>query len=363
MEEDFMDYDLRQIEAAKTWPLEDLESITSCPVCYAKERSELYTGLTDRVFFCAPGSWTLYRCRVCRSAYLDPRPNSQSIQRAYNNYFTHEKPEETNLAGQLLFGKSRLAFRNGYLNFVYGYNLKPSWYIGYFLSLLLPLQRARESRAIRYLRKISPSPKLLDVGCGNGFFLKKMGKMGWQVYGIEPDEQAVKVARISGLSVEQGFLSDETFTNNFFDAVTLNHVIEHLHEPLQTLLNCYKVLKPGGIFFIATPNLDASGGKIFGRQRLSLDPPRHLVLFNHNSLNKLVKQAGFEIISNPSGFIANDFCYKASYAIQTGSKNPLLQHPKLPLALRLRCKLENLLGWVNPRLSEELVVLARKPVK
>jgi len=65
------------------WLLYGLEYINKCPVCHSTERNLLYEGLTDCVFFCAPGEWTLYRCQKCCSAYFDPRPTPDTIGLAY----------------------------------------------------------------------------------------------------------------------------------------------------------------------------------------------------------------------------------------------------------------------------------------
>lgn len=56
------------------WPPSDLERVTQCPVCGSSHRKLLYRRLTDRVFFCAAGTWALYACNSFGSAYLDPRP-------------------------------------------------------------------------------------------------------------------------------------------------------------------------------------------------------------------------------------------------------------------------------------------------
>jgi len=98
---------------AESWPISELESVDFCPLCKSADRKVLYKGLTDRVFFCAPGEWDLYRCGRCGTGYLDPRPTVASIGLAYKSYYTHE-PE----GGAPEFdGKARslkASLRNGY---------------------------------------------------------------------------------------------------------------------------------------------------------------------------------------------------------------------------------------------------------
>src|ERR1700730_4983745 len=69
----------------ESWPAEELEAVDRCPLCGCADRIALHLDLTDRVFFCAPGTWSLYRCGGCEGAYLDPRPTSESIARAYRS--------------------------------------------------------------------------------------------------------------------------------------------------------------------------------------------------------------------------------------------------------------------------------------
>jgi hypothetical protein len=72
------------------WPANGLEVVDRCPVCGEGEREILHQGLRDQVFYCAPGEWTLYCCRGCCSAYLDPRPTAETIYLAYRKYYTHQ---------------------------------------------------------------------------------------------------------------------------------------------------------------------------------------------------------------------------------------------------------------------------------
>src|SRR2546421_13078960 len=109
---------------AGDWPPEGLEAVERCPVCGSADRAVLTAGLPDRVFRCAPGVWTYYRCRQCRSAFLDPRPTQASLGLAYTTYYTHEETVEKEAKG---WRRWRLAWQNGYLNRRYGYALQPAW--------------------------------------------------------------------------------------------------------------------------------------------------------------------------------------------------------------------------------------------
>jgi SAM-dependent methyltransferase len=138
--------------------------------------------------------------------------------------------------------------------------------------------------------------QLLDVGCGGGHFLARMRNLGWQVRGVEPDVEAVRLARGHfDLNVFHGTLADARFPANEFDAVTMNHVIEHALDPVDLLRECRRVLKPGGRLVVVTPNARSLGRHRFGRAWRGWEPPRHLFLFTPKTLRLSAERAGLHI--------------------------------------------------------------------
>lgn len=340
------------------WPEDQLEQLTSCPVCSNTVTKSLYSGLTDHVMFCAPGTWTIFHCNQCGAAYLNPRPSPESIGLAYQNYYTHTRETNDNHQ-QLPAGNLRYALRNGYLNSRYHYTLKPALRIGGVFAYAFPVRRVREDRWVRHLKKEHPSPRLLDIGCADGSFLKRMEPLGWQATGIDTDPQSIQIARKKGLQVRQGNLTRDLFSPNTFDAITLNHVLEHLYDPVDTLEICYQFLRPGGVIWIATPNLESYAHKRFGPSWLGLDPPRHLSLFTNKCLVSLLKQCGFTPLKRPLALPMSERMLRSGQAIQNGL-DPLKQLPKLPLRKRFTAICIDYLTWLQPRWAEEIVVLARK---
>lgn len=278
--------------APAVWPEEGLEAVGSCPLCGTAVRRLLYEGLTDRLFFCAPGSWTLYGCESCGGAYLDPRPSDETIHLAYGDYYTHAASAEAPPTG---LRKARRALRNGYLNRRYGYELAPAWPWGAFVMALLRRRREAADRWARRLERPRGRPRLLDVGCGNGEFLAAMRDAGWHVQGLEPDAAAAAVAERAGLAVERSVLAATRLPADHFDAVTASHVIEHLADPLAALKTCQSLLRPDGVLSLTTPNLASRRHSERGRDWDGLDAPRHLVLFTPESLARAVEAAGFRI--------------------------------------------------------------------
>jgi len=341
--------------------------IAACLACGGQTRDTLHTGLRDRVFRCAPGAWTLQHCRGCGSAYLDPRPNEASIGRAYETYYTHRQAVAPPPDGLRKRSKPwRLALRNGYLNARYNYDFQPALALPGGGDLLSARRRCEADRWIRHLRRpATPErPRLLDIGCGGGAFVAQMRGAGWAAEGLEVNAHSARLAREAGIPVHEGPLRASTYPEHHFDAVTLSHVAEHLHDPRGVLATCRRILRPGGALWIATPNLLAIGHARFGADWLGLDPPRHLVLFTPASLRDLLEEVGFTEVSGPLPNWSARWSFRSSAAIAAGVE-PLdsrAVRSGLPRALLRRLTLA---AWLanrralrRPELTEEIIVLA-----
>ena len=145
-----------------------------------------------------------------------------------------------------------------------------------------------------------------------------MRDLGWVVEGVDFDNKAVQAARERGLTIRSGSLESQHYPTARFDAVTLNHVVEHLPDALVTLSECHRILKPGGILVLYTPNSVSLGHAVFRSYWRGLEPPRHLQIFGPLSLGALLRQAGFK---DPSITTANSpFYWRQSLALFLGSE-------------------------------------------
>jgi 2-polyprenyl-3-methyl-5-hydroxy-6-metoxy-1,4-benzoquinol methylase len=137
---------------------------------------------------------------------------------------------------------------------------------------------------------------LLDIGCGNGTNLDRFRKLGWNVFGQEVDPKAAVVAATRGFPVFVGPLS-ALAPSCRFDAIIMNHVIEHIRDPLSLLVECRRLLKPSGVLVITTPNAAGLGAKMFGRYWRGYEVPRHLFVFAPASLATILKRSSLNCIS------------------------------------------------------------------
>lgn len=347
--------------SAGDWPAGGLQSLGACPVCGGSDRALLHERLTDRIYRAAPGEWKLYRCGSCGVAYLDPRPNLATIHLAYRRYCTHDEegaPDMTELR-RGRWARFRHALRNDYLNATHGFRLTPSLFPGRHLLRLVPFMKERADRFVRHFPPVRPGSRLLELGCGNGEFLETMRSLGWLVHGIEPDPKAVAAAVKRGVEVQANRLDEAGFEDASFDAISMNHVVEHLHDPVNTLSQCLRLLKPGGTISIATPNLESRGHRIFGRDWHFLHAPNHLVLFSTQSLCSLLSRLGYRDIVAHASFYGADSVFRDSWKLSGESNGTGVDGATYPSSL-LR-KIDHLYCALTPDLSEEAIVTARRP--
>ncbi len=135
---------------------------------------------------------------------------------------------------------------------------------------------------------------LLDVGCWTGFFLKTAEKRGWKVKGLEPVDAAAQWGRINlGLDILTAVFEKAELPNGNFDMVSLMHALEHLSDPNTALARVNRLLKPGGIIALETPNADCLAARILGR-RWRQFISRHVAFFTPVTIARLLKRHGFE---------------------------------------------------------------------
>lgn len=340
------------------WAEDGLESIEACPVCVSRKRRLLYSKLHDTVFFCAPGEWLLHSCQDCGTAYMDPRPTPETIHLAYRMYYTHQKEKESPAASLRGMKYIKRMIGNGYRNWRFNAKESPSSRLGIPLVLMLPPYRASIDHEYRHLPRTSRKGSLLDLGFGDGGFLERARSIGWEATGIDPDQAVVDSAIQRGLDVHQGDLSVLEGENNVFDVITMNHVIEHVHEPNAVLEDCFRLLKPGGAIWVETPNIDALGRARFQRNWRGLETPRHLVIFSRQSLRLALAQAGFTDVKDVPQTSACPFIYAMSKRMEDGL-DPYIDRP-LSIPLRMEIMAMRLLEWRWKARKEFLLMTARK---
>jgi len=163
--------------------------------------------------------------------------------------------------------------------------------------------------------------KLLDVGAGTGAFSNEMKEAGWQVTGLEPDTTARQVALNKfGLQLDE---PDKLFslTANHFEAITMWHVLEHVHNLHGYLEQYHKILKPNGRLIIAVPNYTSYDAQHYHEVWAAYDVPRHLYHFSPESMTRLANLKGFKIEDYKPMWFDSFYVSMLSEKYKTGKDN------------------------------------------
>lgn len=290
------------------------------------------------------GDWSFRRCNGCGVYWLDPTPLPEEMWKAYASYHTHTRKRDNRLL------KSLLSLAHRFIRLAY-------------LPNAITSGLKREANALRFMMLGDEKPgRLLDVGCGGGRFLRRMQKRGWQVAGTDFDEQAAnKVTRRYGIKTHVGDLPQCKLPAESFDAITLSQAIEHLYDPVSTLRECLRILKPGGLLVMTTPNAASIGATEFGASWRGWEAPRHLQLFTVDSLLKLTRQTGFEIVEARTCSAGSAVVYRVSREIARGGAGSWLRQLSA-LAWSYGKELhEQRAQQSEPHSGQNVLLIARKP--
>jgi 2-polyprenyl-3-methyl-5-hydroxy-6-metoxy-1,4-benzoquinol methylase len=236
----------------------------SCNLCKSKEFEPLYQ-LPDLLLERDDLQTTLVRCVGCGLVYQNPRPTIEEM-------VVHYPSEYESYTSNPNYEKISWLLRKAY-------------------------QYGIDKRG-RILTRHKKSGRLLDVGCATGIFLAGIkANPGWELYGVEINEHAASIAREQHrLNVATGTLEDVEYPTDFFDAVTLWDVLEHLHDPSKSLIEISRILKKDGVLIIRVPNLSSWDAKLFGSSWAGLDAPRHLYVYDPHTLSRLLHKTNFDIL-------------------------------------------------------------------
>ena len=230
-----------------------------CNLCGSSEQNPLWTGHDWAYGF--PGRFTMVECAECGLVYLNPRPAAEEIGAFY--------PTD-------------------YEPFVRTAGARSSW--------AALIQRLKLRSRVRTVTRLAEGGQLLDLGCGSGGFLLEMQRLpGWRVQGIEVNHKMAEFDREQlGLDVRAGTLEEAQLPAASLDVVTMWDVLEHLPDPLATLQEIRRILKPSGLLISSSPNAASLDARIFGRYWIGLDFPRHLYVFSPATVFALLRKAGLE---------------------------------------------------------------------
>ena len=260
---------------------------SSCPVCGSNE-IEIFLQAKD--YTVSGKFFPVIQCKKCTAAFTNniPAPNEIGAYYKSENYISHSD------TAQGLVNKLYHKVRN--------------------ITLV-----SKKNMVTRFTQKTTGT--ILDIGCGTAAFLHTMKSAGWQITGLEPDntarEKAQSLYQIAPLPSE----NFKTLPANSFDAITLWHVLEHVHD-LQGYLQQIKILlKPAGKLFVAVPNYTCYDATKYGQYWAAYDVPRHLYHFSPSSISVLIQAHQLKVVAVKPMWFDSFYVSMLSEKYKTGNTN------------------------------------------
>jgi 2-polyprenyl-3-methyl-5-hydroxy-6-metoxy-1,4-benzoquinol methylase len=197
--------------------------------------------------------------------------------------------------------------------------------------------------------------RLLDIGCGRGFFLATFVGSGVDYFGIEPRRRIWEEAgkRVGEDKIFCGTLKEASLPDSHFDVVTMINLIEHLPCPKETLEEVNRIVKDRGLLYIETPNVGSVAARILGRRWHAFLEPEHHFFFSIDTLATMLTHAGFKVQAVKKG----NKLFSIRYALYRLSwySNALSRHLK-----RLLGRMHILDRTIRIPQPDELIVIAKK---
>jgi 2-polyprenyl-3-methyl-5-hydroxy-6-metoxy-1,4-benzoquinol methylase len=152
----------------------------------------------------------------------------------------------------------------------------------------------RYNELLDSFEKYRKTNNMLDVGCGDGYFLEEAAKRGWRVFGTEFTDEAIAVCTKKTIHMTKGAIQAESYESGFFDVVTSFEVIEHINNPVEETRIYKTILRSGGLLYITTPNFNSISRLMLGPRWNVIEYPEHLCYYTRSTLKRLLMQVGFE---------------------------------------------------------------------
>lgn len=238
-----------------------MEELTRCPVC-GNNKTKTFLECSDHFF--TNEKFTLVECEQCEFVFVNPRPTENELSRYY------ESPEYI----------SHSATKKGLINTIY-----------------IKVRKHTLKKKFTLVNKFATGKSILDIGCASGELLNEFKQNGWTALGIEPNENARKLA-IENYRLQ---VEAEPYLNKIekesFDVISMWHVLEHVSNLPDRMKQLSEIIKDSGILVIALPNRKSHDADFYKEFWAAYDVPRHLYHFSPENVEMLFSRYGFKLIS------------------------------------------------------------------
>lgn len=225
----------------------------ACLLCRSLEREPLFERKP----------WTVFRCRGCGLGFLHPRPTQAELG---------------------------VLYREGYVPEQYGEGLAAQ-------SAAMKRRLSQEEHRVRFFRKFKKSGRVVDFGCGLGYFLLACRNYGYDVAGVDVSDYAASyMTNELKIPIRVGTLEKIGFADASIDVATMWHFLEHAADPRAYLLRVARWLKPGGLLVVDVPNYLGTDARKMGKDWYGWQVPYHLFHFTPGTLTELLAACGFSVL-------------------------------------------------------------------
>ena len=236
--------------------------INTCNICNKRTKPHHKNLYDDRYGYLQ--IYSLLKCGSCGHTTVSPELTSNEISTLYTEYYPrNEMPAEINTKA-IIASKTKI-FLEG------------------------------KGTACHY--NVPPKSRCLDIDCGFGKSLFYLKHNQCEAYGVEADENVLKMAKKYDLNIKVGLFEPTDYKNEFFDYITMSQVLEHMVNPVETIKGVHDILKPNGHLVFSVPNSQSIMAKFFKRKWINWYIPYHQQHFTKESIIKLAQECGFEVES------------------------------------------------------------------
>lgn len=259
----------------------------SCPACRSGQFNKLDYKITDYEYR-VPYTPVLVRCSNCGLVRHEDIPGYERLEDFYpDDYLVYNMSFKD--ASNALYSKLK--------NILYS------------------------MRAKKVAKLVGPSGNILDVGCANGAFLLSIKQFGnYGLYGLDIKDTGMNFEK-QGINFKEGFLEELEYPDDFFDAIVLDNVLEHVPDPVLFMRKVVSILKPGGHVFGTTPNFNSLDRIVFQQYWGGFHMPRHLYLFNAQNLKMFMMNMGLSEMELPVSANAADWAVSVQNFMRRNTKN------------------------------------------
>jgi SAM-dependent methyltransferase len=220
-------------------------NITACHFCKSHQFERLWS----------KNSFDYLKCQKCQMIFVNPQLKEESVDEIHRIVHPQKKKQD-----------------------ILRYNFK-----NYKISLL------------RRMKFYYQTGRLLDIGCGKGYFVASARGNGWESFGLDISQYNIIYAReILKQKVILTDLREAAFPDDYFDVVTLFDTLEHLRDPFPYLKEVYRILRRGGLLYIETPNFNSLSRRLWNK-RWAVFSPCHFYYFTPATLKEKLEEVGFKI--------------------------------------------------------------------